>query len=57
MPVYTYECSNGHLFDAQQPITAPPLTTCERCAAPVHRIIYAPTLSFQGEGWCSHVPQ
>ena len=52
MACYTYECNRcGHVFDAQQRISDAPLTTCVDCAGHVHRIIYPPTLSFQGSGW------
>ena len=52
MPSYTYECGQCFkTFGAVQRITDTPLTTCEHCAGPVHRIIYAPCVLFNGEGW------
>lgn len=52
MARYTYECDRcGRVFDVSQRITEEPLRTCQDCAGAVHRIIYPPTLSFQGSGW------
>ncbi|CAD7781841.1 MAG: Zinc ribbon domain protein [Candidatus Methanoperedenaceae archaeon GB50] len=36
MPTYTYQChSCAYLFEKEQKITDPPLTTCPKCGGPV----------------------
>jgi len=40
MPTYTYQChSCAYLFEKEQKITDPPLTTCPKCGGPVKRVI------------------
>ncbi|AMM41234.1 FmdB family transcriptional regulator [Candidatus Desulfofervidus auxilii] len=40
MPTYTYQCHNcAYLFEKEQKITDPPLTTCPKCGGPVKRVI------------------
>jgi len=44
MPLYEYECSQGHRFEALQKVTDKPLRRCEKCAAPTRRAVSQPTL-------------
>ena len=44
MPVYEYECRNGHRFEALQKVTDRALRCCEVCSAPAKRAISQPTL-------------
>jgi len=41
MPTYSYQCENGHEFDAQQSIKEKPLQKCKvkGCKAKVKRLI------------------
>jgi putative FmdB family regulatory protein len=44
MPLYEYECSNGHRFEAIQKVSDKPLKKCMACAAAAKRAISQPTL-------------
>ncbi|TMA08633.1 MAG: zinc ribbon domain-containing protein [Deltaproteobacteria bacterium] len=44
MPLYEYECSQGHLFEAMQKVKERPLSRCSICSARARRIISQPTL-------------
>jgi putative FmdB family regulatory protein len=44
MPLYEYECSKGHRFEAIQKVTDKPLSKCMSCAAAARRTISRPTL-------------
>jgi putative FmdB family regulatory protein len=43
MPLYEYECSRGHRFEAIQKVSDKPLRKCTACAA-ARRAISRPTL-------------
>ena len=52
MPTYEYECSKcPRVFEVRQRITAAPLTTCDVCGGPVHRLLSAAPFILKGEGW------
>jgi len=51
MPTYEYECSRGHVFEAVQRISDPPLTRCKVCRAKVQRLISAANFILKGGGW------
>ncbi|HEX6436051.1 MAG TPA: zinc ribbon domain-containing protein [Candidatus Binatia bacterium] len=44
MPLYEYECSQGHRFEAIQKVSDKPLRKCTTCAAAAKRAISRPTL-------------
>jgi putative FmdB family regulatory protein len=44
MPLYEYECSQGHRFETVQKVTAKPLTRCSICSAAARRVLSQPTL-------------
>ena len=45
MPTYEYKCKDhGHIFEVEQKMSDPPLTTCEICGAEVERLIGMPTI-------------
>ena len=52
MPIYEYECDKCGAFEVMQKISEAPLTECETCHGPVHRLVSHHT-SFQlkGGGW------
>ena len=51
MPIYEYECPTCGKFEAMQKITAEPLTVCETCGKPVHRLISVTSFALKGSGW------
>ena len=52
MPIYEYKCEGcGDVFELRQRFADEPLTTHDKCGAPVHRLISAPALQFKGSGW------
>jgi putative FmdB family regulatory protein len=44
MPLYEYECSKGHHFEAIQKVSDKPLRRCMTCAAAAKRALSRPTL-------------
>jgi len=55
MPRYDYRCQDcGHVFEAEQRITADPLTDCPACNKPkLERLISRTAFSLKGGGWYS----
>ena len=53
MPTYEYKCTKcGHLFEAFQKMSDPPVDKCPKCGGPVERIISGGTgLIFKGSGF------
>lgn len=52
MPTYEYECGSCHrVFEVKQRISEPPLTTCDECGGPVHRLLSATPFILKGGGW------
>ncbi len=52
MPLYEYQCEGcGDRFEVMQKFSDPPVTTHDKCGAPVHRLLSAPALQFKGSGW------
>jgi len=52
VPTYEYECPRcPRVFEVRQRISAPPLTTCDRCGGPVHRLLSATPFILKGGGW------
>src|SRR5262245_66149155 len=51
MPIYEYECPNGHRFEVIQKFDDPPVDVCTQCGAPVQRLISPPAIQFKGSGW------
>jgi putative FmdB family regulatory protein len=51
MPTYEYECTNGHVFEVEQSITAEPLKRCKVCRAKVQRLISRSHFILKGSGW------
>lgn len=51
VPIYEYECSKGHRFEAIQKVDDPPLRKCEKCKAKAERLISSPAIQFKGSGW------
>jgi len=52
MPIYEYKCDTcGHVTEAWQKFSDPPLSTCEVCGGAVKKIISANTFHLKGSGW------
>jgi putative FmdB family regulatory protein len=51
MPLYEYECDNGHRFEVIQKFSDPPVEKCPTCGKPVHKLIASPAIQFKGSGW------
>jgi len=51
MPLYEYECENGHRFEKIQKFSDPPIERCPTCGAPVQKLISSPAIQFKGSGW------
>lgn len=53
MPIYEYECQAcGHVLDALQKISDPPLTHCPSCGeAGLKKLLSAPRFRLKGAGW------
>jgi putative FmdB family regulatory protein len=52
MPIYEYKCDIcGHVTEAWQKFSDPPLSACEVCGGAVKKIISANTFHLKGSGW------
>lgn len=52
MPTYEYECESCHrVFEVQQRISEPPLTSCEQCGGAVRRLLSPAPFILKGGGW------
>src|SRR5262245_63661939 len=52
VPTYDYRCDQcERTFEVRQRISAEPLTTCERCGGPIHRLLSAAPFILKGGGW------
>lgn len=53
VPIYEYKCAKGHVFEASQSMSDEPLSSCERCGAPVERVFHPVAVHFKGSGFYS----
>ncbi len=54
MPTYVYHCDScGARIEVWQKMTDDPLTTCQTCGAPIHRVLYPAGIVFKGGGFYS----
>jgi putative FmdB family regulatory protein len=51
MPLYEYECDNGHRFEVIQKFSDPPVEKCPTCGSPVRKLVASPAFQFKGTGW------
>lgn len=52
MPTYEYKCEGcQETFEVRQRMSDPPLTRCERCGGPVHRVLSAAPFILKGAGF------
>jgi len=52
MPIYEYQCMKcGHITEAWQKFSDPPLGECELCHGKVKKLISQSTFHLKGTGW------
>ncbi|MBN2645438.1 MAG: zinc ribbon domain-containing protein [Desulfuromonadaceae bacterium] len=52
MPLYEYACQQcGHVFEARQKFSDPPLSQCPSCSGPVEKLISRSGFALKGGGW------
>lgn len=51
MPVYEYQCINGHTFSTDQKITEDALTKCQECGESCKRLLFPSAFALKGGGW------
>ena len=51
MPIYEYRCEKGHTFEVLQRMSDDPISKCEVCGAPVHRVFHPVAVHFKGTGF------
>ena len=52
MPIYEYQCTKcGHVTEAWQKFSDPPLTECELCHGRMRKLISQSTFHLKGTGW------
>ncbi len=51
MPIYEYECPKCGTIEVMQKMSDAPLTECDRCHSPVHRIVSHSSFQLKGGGW------
>ncbi|MBI5548524.1 MAG: zinc ribbon domain-containing protein [Deltaproteobacteria bacterium] len=51
MPIYEYECGTCGKFEVLQKISEDPLSSCETCGKPVHRLVSLSSFALVGGGW------
>lgn len=53
MPVYEYECRQGHAYEKTEGFDAPTEQKCQVCGKPARRRISVPAVIFKGSGFYS----
>ncbi len=53
MPVYDYKCVNDHVVEIEHSMTDERRFWCGRCSKPLKKVMTAPVVSFNGEGFYS----
>ena len=51
MPIYEYECQQGHRFELRQGFHDDPAKACVECQQPVRRLLSPAGIIFKGSGW------
>jgi putative FmdB family regulatory protein len=51
MPLYEYECANGHRFEKIQKFSDPLVAVCPTCGAAVQKLMSSPAIQFKGSGF------
>jgi putative FmdB family regulatory protein len=52
VPIYEYQCDDcGALIEAFQKMSDEPLTVCEKCGGPLHKVLHPVAIHFKGSGF------
>lgn len=51
MPLYEYECAQGHHFEEIQKFADDPIEHCPECNAKAERLLSTSAFSLKGDGW------
>jgi putative FmdB family regulatory protein len=52
MPIYEYECTKcGHITEAWQKFSDPPLSKCQHCKGKMRKLISQSSFHLKGTGW------
>jgi putative FmdB family regulatory protein len=51
MPIYEYECGACGRYEVMQKIKEPALKRCEKCGAPVRKLMSRSSFTLKGGGW------
>jgi putative FmdB family regulatory protein len=52
VPIYEYQCDDcGSLTEAFQKMSDEPLTVCEKCGGPLHKVLHPVAIHFKGSGF------
>ena len=52
MPIYEYQCDScGEVVEAFQKMSDDPLTECEKCGGPLHKVLHPVAIHFKGSGF------
>ena len=51
VPIYSYQCSNGHAFELRQSFSAEPQQECPECSVMAQRQIHAVGVIYKGSGF------
>jgi putative FmdB family regulatory protein len=52
LPIYEYQCDDcGATVEAFQKMSDDPLTECEKCGGPLHKVLHPVAIHFKGSGF------
>ena len=52
MPIYEYRCDEcGASSEVMQKISDDPLTVCDKCGGPLHKVLHPVAIHFKGSGF------
>lgn len=52
MPIYEYQCDEcGASYEVIQKMSDEPLTVCEKCGGPLHKVLHPVAIHFKGSGF------
>jgi len=52
VPIYEYRCDQcGDSFEVMQKMSEDPLTECENCGGPLHKVMHPVAIHFKGSGF------
>jgi putative FmdB family regulatory protein len=52
VPIYEYQCDEcGASYEVMQKISDDPLTVCDKCGGPLHKVLHPVAIHFKGSGF------